>query len=71
MSHAPFVLMYDFLENIGKGHFATVKRAQHVLSKEQVAVKIIGMLFFVSYSSIVDRTHLTRKGFSRALQISK
>ena len=31
-----FVRMYDFLENLGKGHFAVVKRAQHVISKEQV-----------------------------------
>eukprot|EP00042_Codosiga_hollandica_P050168 m.594258 g.594258 ORF g.594258 m.594258 type:complete len:535 (+) comp58029_c0_seq1:317-1921(+) len=41
MANPQFVLMYDFLENLGKGHFAVVKRAQHVISKEQVAVKII------------------------------
>ncbi len=40
-SEPQFVRMYDFLENLGKGHFAVVKRAQHVISKEQVAVKII------------------------------
>ena len=43
-----FVRMYDFLDNLGKGHFAVVKRAQHVISKEQVAVKII------------DKTKLTK-----------
>ena len=36
-----FVGMYDFLGNLGKGHFAVVKLAQHVLSKQRVAVKVI------------------------------
>jgi hypothetical protein len=36
MAEPQFVRMYDFLENLGKGHFAVVKRAQHVISKEQV-----------------------------------
>jgi serine/threonine protein kinase len=43
-SEPQFVRMYDFQENLGKGHFAVVKRAQHVISKEQVAVKIIDKL---------------------------
>ncbi len=36
-----FVGMYDFLGTLGEGHFAVVKLAQHVLTKEKVAVKII------------------------------
>lgn len=36
-----FVGLYDFKETLGKGHFSVVKLAQHVISKERVAVKII------------------------------
>ena len=36
-----FVGMYDFRGTLGKGHFAVVKLAEHVLSKLRVAVKII------------------------------
>ncbi|EDQ90849.1 uncharacterized protein MONBRDRAFT_36366 [Monosiga brevicollis MX1] len=33
--------MYNFEEELGRGHFSIVKKAQHVLSKDMVAVKII------------------------------
>lgn len=36
-----FVGMYDFKETLGNGNFSVVKIAQHVISKEKVAVKII------------------------------
>eukprot|EP00045_Choanoeca_perplexa_P011703 m.124979 g.124979 ORF g.124979 m.124979 type:complete len:636 (+) comp15729_c0_seq1:262-2169(+) len=36
-----FVGMYDFRNTLGKGHFSVVKLAQHVISKDMVAVKII------------------------------
>ena len=36
--------MYDFKETLGKGHFSVVKLAQHVISKQRVAVKIIDKL---------------------------
>eukprot|EP00039_Didymoeca_costata_P030096 m.27878 g.27878 ORF g.27878 m.27878 type:complete len:611 (+) comp7947_c0_seq2:351-2183(+) len=42
-AHTPasFVGCYDFKETLGKGHYAVVKRAQHVISNHHVAVKII------------------------------
>ncbi|CAJ0574422.1 unnamed protein product, partial [Mesorhabditis spiculigera] len=33
--------LYDLEQTIGQGHFAIVKRAKHVFTQEQVAVKII------------------------------
>lgn len=36
-----FVGMYDFKETLGKGHFSIVKLAEHVISKQQVAIKVI------------------------------
>lgn len=39
-----FVGLYDFKETLGEGHFSVVKLAQHVISKQRVAVKIIDKL---------------------------
>jgi serine/threonine protein kinase len=36
-----FVGMYDFKDTLGKGHFSVVKLAEHVISKQKVAIKII------------------------------
>lgn len=38
---AEFVGMFDLKETLGSGHFSVVKKAQHVLSRRAVAVKII------------------------------
>jgi serine/threonine protein kinase len=41
MDRQQFVGMYDLQETLGKGHFSVVKQAQHVLSKQKVAIKVI------------------------------
>eukprot|EP00127_Corallochytrium_limacisporum_P001850 Clim_evm5s88 gene=Clim_evmTU5s88 len=38
---ANFVGLYDFQKTLGKGHYATVKLAEHVFTGAQVAVKIV------------------------------
>lgn len=39
--HQQFVGMYDLRETLGKGHFSVVKLAEHVISKQKVAIKVI------------------------------
>eukprot|EP00048_Salpingoeca_helianthica_P003374 m.66877 g.66877 ORF g.66877 m.66877 type:complete len:530 (+) comp12672_c1_seq1:291-1880(+) len=41
MDRQQFVGMYDLQDTLGKGHFSVVKQAQHVLSKQKVAIKVI------------------------------